>query len=154
MNYTNLEKNIFKTWAILVILVSVVFAIYSVITYTYLLGFLIGSGISIVLFFINSVFFSKLLCTKRTFRKTFIISMLKFISISILLGGFLILILYLNSFFVDNHNNGNFSIDGIINFFTLFGGLFTFPFSIVLYHISIYIMNKIKTRKVKDGSIS
>lgn len=146
MNYTNLEKNILKTWLILVILVSAGFAIYSIISYTYLLGFLLGSGISIILFFINSFFFSKLLSTKRTFRKTFLISMLKFFLVSILLGGFLVLTLYLNSLFINNYNE-NFSIDGIINFFSLFGGLLTFPFSIVIYQILIYIMNKYKKQE-------
>ncbi len=152
MKYINLEKNILKVWLILVIMTSIALAIASIISYTYLTGFLLGSLVSISIFFANSFFLGKLLSTKKTFKKTFIISFIKFLLTSCLLIGTLISIIFINKAF-NNSNDSSLNIDGIFNFFTVFVGLLTFQISILIYHILDYVIQKWKKKKEQHGAI-
>jgi len=140
--YINLEKNILKVWISLVILFSIAFAIYSIISYTYLTGFLLGAITSLLIFFANTIFFGNLLKTKRTFWKTFFISLTKTLFTSFLWAGVLISVIFINRTF--NNNDKSLSIDGIFNFFTVFGGFLTIPLSIIVYHILVFVIGKKK----------
>lgn len=142
MNYNNLEKNILKVWLVLVILMSIVFSICSIISYTYLTGFLLGSLISIAIFFANTFFFGFLLRSKKTFKKTFLISLFKTLLTSFLWIGILISVIFINKAF--NKNDKLMPIDGIFNFFTLLTGILTYQMSIIIYHMLIVIMKKKK----------
>ena len=150
MNYINLEKNIIKLWLVLVIIVSLILSIASISSYTYLTGFLLGSIVSISTFLANNVFFGKLLSTKKTFKKTFFITFLKFLLTSCLIVGTLISVIFINKT-VNKSNNSMLNIDGIFNFFALLAGLLTIQFSIIFYHILIFINEHIK-KKGQHGS--
>lgn len=152
MNNINLEKNIFKVWFLLVFLVSVALAIASIDSYTYLTGFLLGSIVSISIFFATNLFLGKLLSNKRTFKTTFIISFLKFLLTSCLLVGTLISTIFINKAFNKSNDSWE-NIDGIFNFFTVFAGLLSLQFSIVIYHIGSWIMESIKNKKGQHGTI-
>ncbi|MGL5617914.1 MAG: hypothetical protein ACRCWU_02575 [Metamycoplasmataceae bacterium] len=152
MNDINLEKNILKVWFLLVLLVSIAFAIATIFSYTYLTGFLIGSAVSISIFFTTNFFLEKLLSDKRTFKIGFLLSLLKFLLTSCLLVGTLISIIFINKAF-NKSDNSLTNIDGIFNFFTVLVGLFTIQISITLYNIWVWIYKNIKERKGKHGTI-
>ncbi|MGL5205819.1 MAG: hypothetical protein ACRC7B_02840 [Metamycoplasmataceae bacterium] len=153
MNNINLEKNILKVWFSLVLLASIAFAIAAIDSYTYLTGFLIGSLVSISIFFATNFFLGKLLSNKRTFKMGFLLSFLKFILTSCLLIGTLISIIFINKAFHKGDNSLS-NIDGIFNFFTVLAGLFTIPTSIIFYQIWVWIYKNIKERKEKHGTIN
>lgn len=144
MNYNNLEKNILKVWLVLVIFVSIVLSIVSIISYTYLTGFLFGSLVSLVIFLANNFFIGILLKSKKTFKKTFFISIIKTLLTSGALIGILILVIFINKAF---NKNSDLPIDGIFNFFTVFFGLLTHQISIIFYHILVFMIKKTKNQE-------
>lgn len=144
MNYNNLEKNILKVWLVLVIFVSIVLSIVSIISYTYLTGFLFGSLVSLVIFLANNFFIGILLKSKKTFKKTFFISIIKTLLTSGALIGILILVIFINKTF---NKNSDLPIDGIFNFFTVFFGLLTHQISIIFYHILVFMIKKTKNQE-------
>lgn len=152
MNNINLEKNIFKVWFLLVLLVSIALAIASIESYTYLTGFLLGSVISISIFFATNFFLGKLLSNKRNFKTTFIISFIKFLLTSFLWVGTLISTIFINKAF-NQSSNSWLNIDGIFNFFTVFAGLLSLQVSILIYHIWSSIITSIKNKKGQHGTI-
>ncbi|MGL5308738.1 MAG: hypothetical protein ACRC9F_01680 [Metamycoplasmataceae bacterium] len=153
MNSINLEKNMFKIWFLLVILTSIAFAIAAISSYTYLTGFLLGSLVSISIFFITNFFLGKLLSHKRTFRMAFFLSFIKFLLTSCLLIGTLLSTIFINKAF-NKSDNSLANIDGIFNFFTVLVGLFTIQITIVLYHIWFWIFKNFRERKEKHGTIN
>ncbi|MGL5732585.1 MAG: hypothetical protein ACRCXE_00730 [Metamycoplasmataceae bacterium] len=153
MNNINLEKNILKVWFLLVLLASIAFAIAAIDSYTYLTGFLIGSVVSISIFFATNFFLGKLLSNKRTFKTGFLLSLLKFVLTSCLLVGTLISIIFINKAF-NKSDDSLTNIDGIFNFFTVLVGLLTIQISIVLYHIWAWIYKNIQERKERHGTIN
>ncbi|MGL5591006.1 MAG: hypothetical protein ACRDCJ_02460 [Metamycoplasmataceae bacterium] len=153
MNNINLEKNILKVWFLLILFASIAFAIAAIDSYTYLTGFLIGSAVSISIFFATNFFLGKLLSNKRTFKMGFLLAFINFLLTSCLLIGTLILILVINKEF-NKSDNSLTNIDGIFNFFTVLLGLFTIKISIVLQHIWVLIYKKNKERKERYGTIN
>lgn len=151
MSNINLEKNILKVWFLLVFVVSFALAIASINSYTYLTGFLLGSVVSISIFFITNMFLGKLLSNKRTFKTTFIISFMKFLLTSGLLIGTLIATILINKAFNQNDNSW-LNIDGIFNFFTVLTGLLTIQISVLFYHIWSWINEGIREREEQHGT--
>ncbi|MGL6125441.1 MAG: hypothetical protein ACRC1F_03110 [Metamycoplasmataceae bacterium] len=145
MSNINLEKNIIKVWFLLVFLVLIALAIATIDSYTYLTGFLLGSSVSVLIFFATNFFLGKLLSDKRTFKTAFFFSFMKFILTSGLLVGTLISTIFINKMFNKGDNSWH-DIDGIFNFFTVLAGLLTIQISIVIYHIWTWIYEIIKGR--------
>ena len=131
----------------------VVLASLSILSWTYLSGFLLGMVLSLTTTGINVFFVNHLLNKKRTKTITILSNILRFIVWLVVAISFFVMSLFVNDIY-NQHQQGVWNwIDGIFNLFTFIYGASTIMISFVINEIVMIILNKLKTKK-KKGSLN
>lgn len=141
MIFTRFEKSILITVGFLITFVSIPLICISYLEKSYILGFLLGSILSISFFLIN-IWFTKILVSKKR-QKTAACAFaaIKWIVFLILTIGFTLIVIYSNKAYNGSVDNG------IFNLIFFVCSINMIPLSIFSYFLSEFIKNRIKNRK-------
>lgn len=127
------------SWIVLTIISLVTFSIVTFINWSLLTGYIVGSIVSIISYYLNKFYVSQLLSKRRSFKLSFFLTQLKTFFWLFLVAGTLIGILFANNLLTDSW------IDGIFN-------VFSFIFGCVMIQISFivaYLFSPNKKRSFK-----
>lgn len=140
----NFKNKVFITFIVIIIISIIVFASISFINWSLLTGFIIGTIISILNYYITKFYSTSLLSKRRSFKLSFFVGIMKSIIFFSLVAGTFIGILFANKQLNDSWINGTFNV------FTFICGCISVPLSIISWNF----IDMVKSRKKRKQNIN